>query len=175
MPRTTLRLARFEDREKIYRWLAESDATSEMMGPPKFADHPPPTYSEFCIDYDETAFIQGGNFQIYIICADGKEVGSAQYWIQGNGAELDIWIADRQYWGRGIGSTSLLKLVEKIKMRSQVEFLVIRPSARNHRAIAAYKKAGFEEFKPNIHKIPRIFEEEGFDYYDAVILVQPLN
>ena len=38
-PPCTLRRARAEDRPQIYRWMAQSDATPEMLGPPTFPDY----------------------------------------------------------------------------------------------------------------------------------------
>lgn len=174
MPAIQLRRAIKQDRQKIYRWLAQSDATAEMMGPPNFPDHPVPSYVEFCADYDDTAF-QGADseFQIFVISVDGEEVGVTQFWIKQGCAELDIWIARRRFWGIGVGSHVLRQLATILK--GEVHTLVIRPSSRNQRAIAAYKKAGFEPYDPCIHYLPTYFLEDGFDYDDAVILVWPLE
>ncbi len=170
-----LRRAALRDRPKIYRWLARSDATAEMMGPPKFPDHPVPGFAEFCADYDDAAFSEDGCFQIFIISIDGQEAGSVQFRVQERGAELDIWIADRRHWGGGIGSETLRRLAAMLEKRGDVDTLVIRPSARNRRAVAAYKKAGFEEYSPDKHALPRIFVEEGLDYHDAVVLARRLR
>lgn len=170
-----LRVATIEDRPTIYHWLAHSDATAEMMGPPTYTECPVPSFEEFCADYEEAAFVEGGDFQIVIVSVEGREVGVAQFWIQQRSAELDIWIADRELWGRGIGSETLRRLLLVLKDSGEVDFAVIRPSARNVRAVAAYKKAGFEEFDRAKHELPRIFVDEGFDYDDAVILVQQLR
>ena len=175
MRKIELRRAEMQDRPNIYRWLAQSDATAEMMGPPTFPDHPVPSFEEFCDDYDETAFEEDGCFQIFIISVDGQEAGSAQFWIQERAAELDIWIADRRHWGGGIGSETLQQMAAILRERDDVDTLVIRPSARNQRAVAAYKRAGFEEYDPDKHLLPRKFVEEGLDYHDAVVLAWRLS
>ena len=169
-----LRRAIQQDRQKIYQWLAQSDATAAMMGPPNFPDHPVPSYAEFCADYDDTAF-QGADskFQIFVISVDGAEIGATQFWIKDGCAELDIWIANRRFWGIGVGSHILNKLAAILK--GKVNILIIRPSFRNQRAIGAYKKAGFEPYDPYIHHLPTYFLEDGFDYDDAVILVWSLE
>ncbi len=38
--RVVLRPATEQDRRMIYKWLAESDITPSVMGPPYFLDHP---------------------------------------------------------------------------------------------------------------------------------------
>ncbi len=175
MQQISLQRALLADRPKIYRWLAQSDATREMMGPPDFSDHPVPDYAQFLADYDGTAFTEDSGFQIFKISVDGEEVGASQFWIQERAAELDIWIASRRHWGYGIGSETLRKLAGILRQRGDVDILVIRPSARNQRAIAAYKKAGFEDYDPQKHTLPRVFVKEGMDYADAIILAWNLH
>lgn len=169
-----LRPAREADRQKVYEWLARSDATAQMMGPPTFADHPVPSYDDFCDDYDKEAFAPEGNFRMFVICADDEEVGVVHYWLVDRIAELDLWIADRRHWNRGTGSTALSRVAEMLGNDELADQLIIRPSARNVRAIAAYRKAGFEDFDPDRHDLPLWCLKEGFDYEDAVVLVWPL-
>ncbi|MCY3877583.1 MAG: GNAT family protein [Rhodobacteraceae bacterium] len=169
MSEISMRPAEFADRENVYNWLARSDATVEMMGPPTFPDHPVPGFAGFCADYDEEAFAPEGCFRIFVIRIDGEDAGVIQYWRQEQAAELDIWIGDRRHWGSGIGS-GVLKQAARMLRDEGVETLVIRPSARNERAVAAYRKAGFEDYDPAVHNLPRKFVEEGRDYEDAVTL-----
>ena len=171
-----LRRATFQDREDIYDWLANSDATPEMMGLPKFPDHPVPTYAEFCADYDEAVFDESSDcFQVFIISFNDEDIGAAQFFIKNRFSELDIWIAKRKYWGMGVGSQSLQQLANLLSLRGDVDTLVIRPSGRNTRAIACYRKAGFKDHDPSRHRLPPEFLHEGLDYEDAVILVWPLR
>ncbi len=170
-----LRPATIEDRRRVYAWLAESDATAEMMGPPVFSDHPIPSYAEFCADYDEAAFEADGDFRIFIIVQNGEEVGVIHYWIQDGVAELDLWIGSRRNWGRGLGSRALREVCDQLERQKLAHALVIRPSARNERAVSAYKKAGFEDYEPNRHRLPAQFVTEGLDYRDAVVLARRLR
>ena len=47
----SLRPAVASDRRQVYEWLARSDVTPSMMGPPDYPDHPIPSWEEFCADY----------------------------------------------------------------------------------------------------------------------------
>ena len=167
-----LQQATLIDRDKIYQWLACSDATSEMLGPPIFPDAPVPTYEEFCEDYNEEAFRDYGNFRLFLIVVDQVEVGAISYFIRDDVAELDLWIARKQNWNKGYGSTALKLAIDRLKDKGFINTLIIRPSARNHRAVASYQKAGFEMFDPNRHKIPHWCLTENLDYDDAVVLIQ---
>lgn len=167
-----LQQATLIDRDKIYNWLACSDATPEMLGPPTFPDAPVPTYKEFCEDYNEEAFQDYGNFRLFLILIDQKEVGVISYFIRNQVAELDLWIADKINWNKGYGSTALRLAINRLKEEESVNTLIIRPSARNHRAVASYQKAGFEMYNPEKHQIPQWCLTENLDYEDAVVLVQ---
>ena len=51
--RVTLRPATMEERRDVYSWMAESDATRAMMGPPLYPEVPVDTWEEFVEDYGE--------------------------------------------------------------------------------------------------------------------------
>ncbi len=67
-----LRPASLDDRRTVYEWLAASDATPMMMGPPQFPDHPIPTWQEFCADYSDRFFRpEGDGFgRLFVIRAE---------------------------------------------------------------------------------------------------------
>ncbi len=169
-----LRPARLAEQAKIYRWLAGSDATAEMLGPPRFADAPVPTYEEFCMDYDAEAFGENGNFRLFVMVAAGEEIGAISYYIRDNIVELDLWIADRANWNKGWGSRALREVIRLIPDKQRTNLAIIRPSQRNPRAIAAYRKAGFMPFDPSLHSLPPWCLTEDLDYSDAVVLFQPI-
>ena len=145
----SLRSAAHSDRKKIFRWLAKSDATPEMMGPPIFGDHPVPTFEEFCADYDETAYSNGGNLRLFVIVSGQREIGAISYFVRDQIAELDIWIGSRSDWGRGHGSRAIEIVAGLLKKRGDVSALVIRPSARNARAVAAFRSYFERTHKPS--------------------------
>lgn len=169
----TLRPATLDDRPAVYRWLARSDATPEMMGPPRFADHPVPTWAEFCDDYDETAFSANDAFRVFVIEADGAGIGAISFFLRDRIAEIDLWIGARRHWGKGYGSTAIRQVAAGLFARDDVDALIIRPSARNVRAVAAYRRAGFVRYDPALHDFPAWISTEGLDCADAVVLVWP--
>lgn len=168
----SLRPAALSDRKKIFRWLAKSDATPEMMGPPNFGDHPVPTFEEFCADYDETAYSSGGCLRLFVIVSGQQEIGAISYFTRDQVAELDIWIGSRSDWGRGHGSRAIEIVAGLLKERGDVSALIIRPSARNTRAVSAYRKSGFQPHDPDSQDLPGWCQDEGLDYADAVLLVR---
>ena len=167
----SLRPATTGDRRQVYEWLARSDATAQMMGPPDFRDHPVPDYREFCADYDDEAFAADGNFRIFIMVAEGREIGAIHYWVRDRIAEVDLWIGNREDWGRGYGSSAIRLVAGMLERQDVAGMMIIRPSARNCRAIAAYRKAGFVPHDPARHELPGWCLTEGLDYADAVVLV----
>ena len=158
-----LQPALLPDRLRAYAFLTQSDATRCMMGPPDFSDHPIPTWAEFCADYGEGFFTPAGDGhgRLYMIRSDSRDVGCISYdgledW-KGI-AELDVWIASSTDWGRGIGSRAVRELSQQVLSHEGVESLLMRPSARNGRAIAAYRKAlslnpEFSDARNNLQRI----------------------
>ena len=158
-----LRPACLEERPEVYRMMANSDATAEMMGPPNYCDHPVPDYGEFCDDYDEEAFATVGNFRIFMMALDGRDIGVIQYWLQGTVAEIDLWIACRRDWNRGHGPAAIGLIARWLRERTAAALMIIRPSARNRRAITAYCKAGFRHYDPERFRLPGWCLSEGLD------------
>lgn len=175
-PAVSLRPASLHDRRRAYEWLAASDATLEMMGPPRFPDHPIPTWGEFCADYADRFFQpEGDGFgRLFIVCAGERNIGCISYdGLDGwrGIAELDIWIGSSADWSQGWGSAAIRELSGRLLSHPTVECLIIRPSRRNSRAIAAYRKAGFTLYDPASHDLPASMLSTGLDYADAVVLV----
>lgn len=192
----SLRRAKIDDRPQIYRWLAHSDATAEMLGAPTFPDGPIPTWEQHSADFSIEEFYQPGPPQdsqvdwgeCWIICVENREDASHHEVGQINFsdmrapsdpaseglAELDIWIGARQWWGRGIG-TQAIEALGHVLRGYGFTTLLIRPSARNQRAVAAYKRAGFIEATSQTRRLPaKVYEPEDWDYADAVVLVKTL-
>ncbi|MHC4252201.1 MAG: GNAT family N-acetyltransferase, partial [Planctomycetota bacterium] len=122
--RVALRPATEADRASVYAWLARSDLTPSMMGPPQFPDHPVPTWEEFCADYKphyfDDSLPQAG--RCFIIVVDDEDVGVVGYnRIDPTAAEceLDIWLRSERDCGRGYGSDAPIT----------VHFLMLKTSA----------------------------------------------
>ena len=74
-----LRPARLSERRKIFRWLTQSDVTPSMMGPPRYPDHPLPSWEAFTRDYTDVFFEDrsNGRGRNYIILVGRTEVGTS--------------------------------------------------------------------------------------------------
>ena len=174
----TLRPAIIQDRKKIFKWLTQSDITSSMMGPPDYSDNPIPTWSEFKNDYKETFFNDSGNGKgrNYIIIANETEVGTIGYDgvnRQESIAELDIWMKENQYCGRGYGTDALNALTTYLFKEYGIANFIIRPSVRNTRAIRAYCKAGFMIILLSREELIKQFGRG--DYTDTVTLIKKMD
>jgi diamine N-acetyltransferase len=165
------------DRAHVYAWLARSDVTPSMMGPPRFADHPVPTWGEFCADYEPHYFDGSAPRagRCFIIVVDGEDVGVVGYNRidpASGECELDIWLRSERDCGKGYGSDALQVLCDFLRRSMGVVRAIIRPSLRNERAIAAYRRAGFEMSALSADEQEARYGEG--DYGDTVTLVKDM-
>ena len=172
--RTSLREATEADRRNVYEWLTHSDLTPSMMGPPQFPDHAIPAWEEFCRDYRPYYFDGSDPNQgrCFIITANQTDVGVVCYnALRGdNVTDVDIWLRSEADCGKGLGSDALRTLTDYLNKEFGVTQIAVSPSARNHRAIAAYKKAGFHLVPTeNFHEFVK---PEEMEYADNVVLVK---
>ncbi len=170
--------AKEPDREKIYSWLCRSDLTSSVMGPPNYPEHPIPTLEDFCNEYPLSFFNMAGDGKgrVFIIVANGEEVGTVGYDLlnkEKSKVVLDIWMKAVQYCGHGYGSDALNALSAYLHGNFAITNFLISPSKRNERAVAAYKKAGFEYVKT----MDKREQEKEFgisEYNDNVLMIKNL-
>ena len=83
----------------------------------------------------------------FIIAHDGEAVGFISYCffhLKPHKSELDIWLNSEANCGKGFGTDAIVSLVEYLAETLGVCECIMRPSVKNARAVAAYKKAGFE-------------------------------
>lgn len=171
----TLRPARESDRRDVFAWLAGSDVTSSMMGPPIFPEQPAPTWEEFNADYGPN-FFNGSTPEVegsYIIEVAGVPVGQINYEIRERPvrlAELDIWLRSLADTGHGYGPDALNALTAHLFRALGVDTFLIRPSARNPRAIRAYQKAGFTIVPMSPQE--QVGRYGAGDYEDTVVLIK---
>lgn len=169
MEKVTIRPSTIKEKKKIFNWLTNSNVTKEMLGPPKFPDNPVPTWEEFDEDYLDYYF-DGTNpkaGRCFIILSNQIEVGQINYNPineKTKTTEIDIWLSDKKFMGKGIGTTAIKLLSHHLFKNLGCKKIIIQPSARNINAIKAYKKAGFIEQT----QIPKGFE---LDYYDSVFMI----
>lgn len=175
--RTRLRPARMTERKKVYLWMAHSDVTPSMMGPPDYPDHPVPRWEEFCRDYTEDFFQASGDGKgrNFIIVADGVEVGTVGYDLcdrEKSIAVLDIWLRAEKYCGQGYGTDALNALCRHLSEEYGIRRLFISPSSRNRRAVAAYAKAGFRRMFMSEQELQEEFGRgvSILDYRDNIVM-----
>jgi RimJ/RimL family protein N-acetyltransferase len=175
---TRLRPAVPEDRRKIFEWLTQSDITPSVMGPPIYPEHPIPTWDNFCNDYTPSFFNASGDRKgrVFIIVAKDEDIGAIGYDLldkEKDRVVLDIWMKEEQYCGCGYGSDALNTLSFYIHKQYNITNFVISPSARNQRAVEAYRKVGFD-FVKALNK-EEAEKEFGFsEYDDSVIMIKVL-
>lgn len=168
----SLRVARLTDRRKVFLWLTRSDVTPSMMGEPRYPDHPLPSWDEFQQDYTEAFFDEHGDEKgrNYIILLGETEVGTIGYDNldrEKRSVDLDIWMKEEKYCGHGYGSDALNGLVDYLHEQYGITTFCVDPSARNVRAIRAYKKAGFRIEVGHIrNRLP--------DYTDEITMIREI-
>ncbi|GAI86358.1 unnamed protein product [marine sediment metagenome] len=174
----TLRPAIEQDKYEIFKWLAESDVTVSMMGPPKFPDNLVPTWEEFCADYKQYYFDDSAPElgRCFVIMVNDIPVGQVNYndiHQNKHRTELDIWMSCEMNCGKGYGPDAIQALCEYLFQTYGVIEFVIRPSERNPRAVHAYKKAGFRRIDISHEEL--IIEYGPGDTHDTVLLIKQMS
>lgn len=78
---------------------------------------------------------------------DGVLIGvCALYNYTGQQVELGIRVWDRNYWSKGYGTEATILLCAWAFEVKPVECIILKSPYDNKRAIACYKRCGFEEF-----------------------------
>jgi RimJ/RimL family protein N-acetyltransferase len=165
-----LRPATITARRQIYEWLAHSDITHTVLGPPDFTDNPIPSWEEFTDDYNPQFFtgLYPENGRSYIIEANGEPVGHINYNeidLDNHSVELNIWLAGSIYCNKGYGTDAINTLCTYIKDNMDCATFFASISLRNKAAIRTYEKCGFTQ----THHIP---EQIVPDYRDTIVLIK---
>jgi RimJ/RimL family protein N-acetyltransferase len=174
----SIRPATLDDRRAIYDWMACSDLTPSMMGPPLYPEHPVPTWEAFIADYHDGYFDPRGPDvgKSFIIECRGEAVGHVSCSpMDAPGAEpglveLDIWMKSSAQCGHGRGEAALDLLMRRLTASPGFRGFVMRPSALNARAVRAYERAGFIALP-----LPREEQEQRFgpcEHRDTITMVK---
>jgi RimJ/RimL family protein N-acetyltransferase len=162
-----LKEAVLQNRKKIYDWLYFSDfssflnelqSSSQIPSPPEFKED----YEDF---FFESSNPEKGQGYIIIINEDEEEeigfISYTSFHLMNGIAELDIWLKSLNYTGKGYGTSALKNLSEKL-FNEGFHTLIIRPCAKNIRAVNSYKKAGFVE---SVFEPEKYYKKEYIDKY----------
>lgn len=158
------------DKRMVFEWLTNSNLTPDMLGWPHYPETKIPTWDEFDEDYvdhyfDDSAPLSG---RCFIIWYKGNAVGQINYNaidLVTKSTELDIWLSDVKYTGKGLGTEAIQRLCAYLFQTFGCEQILICPSLRNRRAIAAYEKAGF--VLTNLYP-----DDDAKEYADQVVLIK---
>ena len=139
------------DKQAVYEWCFHSETTKCHSGPPDYPETPIASAEEF--------FQENGGYEDYyftgerpqdgrgfLIVHGGEAVGFVSYasfHLKPGVTELDIWLNSEAHCGKGFGTDALLTLTEYLHQTLGKNAMMMRPSARNKRAVRAYGKAGF--------------------------------
>jgi RimJ/RimL family protein N-acetyltransferase len=194
--RLVLRPAIAGEMRQVYEWLANSDSSAGMSGPPIYPERAIPTWAEFCdadaVHYfDDSALLLG---RCYLIVVQGDAVGQVTYndinqhqgaiesyrsvrserSVQSAAArtELDIWMRSEKDCGQGLGTEALELLCRHLADAFAVQEFMVQPSARNPRAIRAYEKIGFKRLEMTLESARELWGPN--DYIDSVYMVRKI-
>lgn len=168
--KVTLRHARIGEKRKTFEWLSLSDTTAAHTGPPLFPEIPILTWDEFREDFEDFYYEEYGRGKgsVMIVEADGQEAGCLCYscfHLQGQSAELDIWLSQEAHCGKGIGTEALKQAVRYLRETFDVKRFIIRPSVKNVRAIRSYEKVGFRHAEDTERTLRGYLAEEYYPLY----------
>jgi len=88
---------------------------------------------------------------------------------------LDIWMRAEKYCGKGYGTDALTTICSFLNQRYGIKDFYISPSARNTRAVAAYRKAGFTPVKMSREEVKKEFGRNLYDYHDNIVMRKTLE
>jgi aminoglycoside 6'-N-acetyltransferase len=150
MPSLTLRPATLEDVPTLERWDRDpaviSATTDDASADRAFGEH----------DWQQELQQQTSDSYFLIAELDGTPIGAMQiidphrepshYWgaIEENLRAIDIWIGDEHQRGQGHGAAMMRHAHERCFADPAVTAIVIDPLASNLRAIAFYRRLGYQ-------------------------------
>ncbi len=156
----SLRPSTLEDKHAVYNWFSNKDISKAMLMGDEYPENPVPNEETFFEDYEDYYFDGSApeKGRVYIICMDDEPIGSINYssfHLHGNKAELDIWMKNIDFCGKGYGSQSIKLLCDLLRNEMNTQQFIIRPSKENLNAIKAYEKAGFTRMIEDVEAFKR--------------------
>lgn len=139
-PKVTIRELRPEDAEKSWKW--RNDPEVWMLTGRKWNN---PVDRETEETWIREAIRQPDSRRFAICVGDRQEyVGNVQLTnITENEAMLHLFIGEKQYWGKGVGTIATALLLEYAKTNLALKEIRLLVKKNNRPAIRIYQKAGF--------------------------------
>lgn len=142
------------DYQMLLKWLTDKDLLKYVYGPSvKFTPaRIKKKYRHRVLGIDKDGVVA------CIFSYKDTDIGYMQYYPAGNPEDykldstedvwgVDMWIGEKEYWDKGVGSTALKLLSDSLIRQKSAVKVVIDPHLDNPRAIRAYEKAGFKKVK----------------------------
>jgi aminoglycoside 6'-N-acetyltransferase len=148
----TIRELEEQDAPKLVEWLSNPRLLEFYEG----RDKPHDLYMV------KNAFYQDSNETRCMVEYDGLEIGYIQFYEIDESEKrsyfeeaaanqkimgTDQFIGETSYWNQGIGTVLIQSILEYLTVVMGAVKVIMDPQARNHRAIACYKKCGFRKVK----------------------------
>lgn len=167
-----LRPAEPKDRRNVFDWLVDAYA-----GPFFCTEVAPPTWEEFCTDYQDFFFDGSApdKGQVFIITQGKNDTGAVSYDARFHGAkeaEIDIWLAREDLCSQGLGREALKQLMVLLRESLGLKRLIISPCGKNARAVRAYEKSGFKQLELPYHELQSRFGP--LECSHAIVMLQGL-
>ena len=154
-----LRAVEPEDAENAFRWMNDHEVARNLM-----ARYP------FSLE-SEREWVKGagkpldfGNARFAVETKDGVHIGHCGLHgasAENRRAELGIMIGDKEYWGRGFGTDTMLTLLRFAFEQMNLHKVALGVFEFNERGLAMYAKLGFVEegrFRDNLFQDGRYWD-----------------
>ncbi|WP_413377606.1 GNAT family N-acetyltransferase [Alkalihalobacillus sp. 1P02AB] len=167
--RLKLRVLEKQDRHLLLKWLTDdrvlpfyegrdSDYDREKIEKDFYGDGPGEVKS--IIEFDRKRI---GYLQFYPVNTETSVIKDYQSDMMVYG--LDQFIGEPTYWNKGIGTKLIQTMLEYLIEEKEAEVIIMDPRIDNERAIACYKKCGFEI----VRRLPKQELHEG-EYRDCWLM-----
>lgn len=145
-----LRPMTLEERDLLFQWATQSDATPFWYG--EHLSEKVPSYQKFTTSWHNGYFTDEDpdSGRCFSILVQNKPIGMVNYNVidrKKNRTCLDVLIASKENWNQGYGSDALRTLTQYLHTTLEVKQCFIAAHRTNPRAIQAYKKAGYQDRK----------------------------
>ena len=145
LPKVVLRDLTLDDVEDRFHWSLDREVTAYLNVPDKY---PPFTKEETKLWIEACINRSNGYIQKAITTEDGNHIG----WVDlknieqaDKSAEIGIAIGDKQFWGKGYGSSALRAMLSVGFREWELNKIWLRVDVDNEKAIRSYRLNGFQE------------------------------
>ncbi len=140
-----LREKRVSDAALDYQWQTDAELTALDAAPVTRM-----SFQQFLAEYiRELRFPSPSRRRFAIETLEGRHIGNCTYYsidLRKGEAEIGILIGDRDYWGRGYGTSAVCTLVEYIFTQTTLTRVYLKTLEDNTRAQRCFANCGFAPY-----------------------------